>query len=288
MSTAVVPTGTGDTPLRRGWRDRRVQVGVGLLLTLAVLALVGPWMGANDPNAIDDVLARRLSPPFARDGRGTWHMLGTDAFGRDVMQRLWLAARVSLGVGVVGSLGAAAMGIVLGALAAWQRGWTERVILACGDALLAVPRLVLLLVTAALWGPGLGVVVVVLALTGWMSVMRLVRADVARVRLLDFVDGATALGVPDRRVLWRHVLPNALGSTVVAITLGVGNAILLESGLSFLGLGIQPPAASWGNMIAGGRDWLLVAPWIALAPGALLIVTVVACTLIGDALSTER
>jgi len=118
-----------------------------------------------------------------------------------------------------------------------------------------------------------------------MSVMRLVRAEVLRVRVLPFVEGASALGVPQVRLLWRHVLPNVLGSTVVAITLGVGNAILLESGLSFLGLGIQPPAASWGNMIAGGREWLLVAPWIALAPGVLLIVTVVACTLIGDALS---
>ena len=198
-----------------------------------------------------------------------------------------MASRVSLGVGVVGSLFAAAIGVLLGALAAWRRGLTERVILALGDALLAVPRLVLLLVTAALWGPGLGVVIAVLALTGWMSVMRLVRADVARVRVLPFVEGASALGVPARRVLWRHVLPNALGSTVVAITLGVGNAILLESGLSFLGLGIQPPAPSWGNMIASGREWLLVAPWIALAPGVLLIVTVVACTLIGDALTGD-
>jgi peptide/nickel transport system permease protein len=110
---------------------------------------------------------------------------------------------------------------------------------------------------------------------------------VLRVRVLAFVEGAAALGASPARLLWRHILPNALSSTIVAITLGVGNAILLESGLSFLGLGIQPPAASWGNMIAGGREWLLVAPWIALAPGALLITTVVACTLIGDALSSR-
>jgi ABC-type dipeptide/oligopeptide/nickel transport system permease subunit len=186
---------------------------------------------------------------------------------------------------VLGTLLAGAIGILLGAIAGWSRGFVERVILAVGDAMLAIPRLVLLLVTAALWGPGLNVVVTVLALTGWMSVMRLVRAEVLRVRVLPYVEGASALGVPQLRLLWRHVLPNVLGSTVVALTLGVGNAILLESGLSFLGLGIQPPAASWGNMIAGGREWLLVAPWIALAPGVLLIVTVVACTLIGDALS---
>lgn len=267
-------------------KDRRLRVGVYLLVALVAAAIVWPLVAQRDPNAINDVLLRRLSPPFSRDGAGTWHWLGTDAFGRDVTVRLWVAARLSLGVGVLGSLLAGFIGIVLGALAAWRRGVVERVILAIADAMLAVPRLVLLLVTAALWGPGLPVVVTVLALTGWMSVMRLVRADVARVRVLAFVEGASALGVPATRVLWRHVLPNALGSTTVAITLGVGNAILLESGLSFLGLGIQPPAPSWGNMIAGGRDWLLVAPWIALAPGVLLVVTVVACTLIGDALTS--
>ncbi|MEQ1694129.1 MAG: ABC transporter permease [Gemmatimonas sp.] len=265
-------------------RDRRLLVGIGMLVAMGVAALVWPWFGARDPNAITDVLARRLTPPLSRDALGQWHLLGTDAFGRDVMVRLWLAARISLGVGVVGSVLAGTIGVALGALAAWRRGLVERAILAVGDALLAVPRLVLLLVTAALWGPGLQVVVAVLALTGWMSVMRLVRAEVLRVRVLSFVEGASALGVPPARVLWRHVLPNSLGSAVVAITLGVGNAILLESGLSFLGLGIQPPAPSWGNMIAGGRDWLLVAPWIALAPGVMLIATVVACTLIGDAL----
>lgn len=231
------------------------------------------------------MLSRRLTPPFSRDGAGGWHLLGTDAFGRDVLLRLWLAARVSLGVGVLGSVLAGGIGIALGAVAAWRGGLSERLILSIGDMFLSVPRLILLLVTAALWGPGLQVVVAVLALTGWMSVMRLVRADVLRVRTLAFVEGASALGVSPTRLLWRHILPNALGSTLVAITLGVGNAILLESGLSFLGLGIQPPAASWGNMIAGGREWLLVAPWIALAPGAMLITTVVACTLIGDALS---
>ena len=269
-------------------RDHRWQAGVAILVALFLAAIVWPWFGGHDPNAITDVLARRLTPPFSRDGSGAWHLLGTDAFGRDIMMRLWLAARVSLGVGVVGTLLAAAIGILLGAVAGWSRGIAERIILAVGDAMLAIPRLVLLLVTAALWGPGLRVVVTVLALTGWMSVMRLVRAEVLRVRVLPFVEGASALGVPQVRLLWRHVMPNVLGSTVVAITLGVGNAILLESGLSFLGLGIQPPAASWGNMIAGGREWLLVAPWIALAPGVLLIVTVVACTLIGDALSAER
>ena len=214
-----------------------------------------------------------------------WHLLGTDAFGRDLLVRLWTGARVSLGVGVTGSALSGVLGVALGALAGWRGGLVDRAIVAVGDALLAIPRLVLLLVIASLWGPGLGVVITVLGLTGWMSVMRLVRADVQSVRELAYVEGAHALGVPSWRVLRRHVLPNAMGSALVAMTLGIGNAILLESGLSFLGLGIQPPASSWGNMIAGGREWLLVAPWIALVPGVALVITVVACTVLGDALA---
>ncbi len=266
---------------------RKSQWALGMLAVMTVAAIVVPTFAAEGARDIGDVLATRLVPPFSRDARGTWHWLGTDAFGRDLLVRLWVGARVSLGVGIVGSTLSGALGILLGAIAGWRGGWIDRVVVAVGDALLAIPRLVLLLVIASLWGPGLGVVVVVLGLTGWMSVMRLVRADVQGVRVLAFVEGAHALGVPSGRVLRRHVLPNALGSALVAITLGVGNAILLESGLSFLGLGIQPPASSWGNMIASGREWLLVAPWIALIPGLALIVTVVACTVLGDALGDQ-
>jgi peptide/nickel transport system permease protein len=155
--------------------------------------------------------------------------------------------------------------------------------MAAADFLLALPRLVLLLVGVALWQPGLATILVVLALTGWMGIARLVRAEVIAVRARPFVPAAEALGARPRRVLVRHVLPNAVGPALVATTLGVGNAILLESGLSFLGLGIQPPAPSWGNMIAGGRDLLVVAPWVALAPGIALVATVLAVSVLGDA-----
>jgi peptide/nickel transport system permease protein len=156
--------------------------------------------------------------------------------------------------------------------------------MALADALLAMPRLVLLLVCAALWRPGITTVVVVLIVTGWMGVARMVRAELLGVRQRPFIDAAVAIGASSRRVLWRHALPNSLGPAIVATTLGVGNAILLESGLSFLGLGIQPPRPSWGNMIAGGRDLIVSAPWVAIAPGLALIATVLACTLIGDSL----
>ena len=270
---------------RRALRDGALASGAALaLVAIALAALLVPLLSRHDPLQIGDVLATRLVPPFSRDVHGDFHLLGTDAFGRDLFVRMMLAGRISLAVGVAGSVLAGALGTAAGALAAWYGGVVDRIAMAVADTLLAVPRLILLLVCASLWRPGITTVVVVLVATGWMGVARLVRAEVLGVRARPFVDAATALGATRARVLWRHALPNALGPAIVAITLGVGNAVLLESGLSFLGLGIQPPAPSWGNMIAGGRELIVVAPWVALAPGIALIVTVLACTLLGDAL----
>jgi len=248
-----------------------------------MLAVVIVPMLARDPTRIDDVLARRLIPPLGRDAHGGWHLLGTDRFGRDLIVRMLLAGRLSLLVGIVGSVLSGALGTLAGAAAGWRGGTVDRLVMGIADVLLALPRLVLLLVGVALWEPGLATMLVVLVATGWMGVARLVRAEVIAVRARPFVPAAQALGASPARMLFRHVLPNAVGPAIVATTLGVGNAILLESGLSFLGLGIQPPAPSWGNMISGGRDLLVVAPWVALAPGVALVLTVLATTLIGDA-----
>jgi peptide/nickel transport system permease protein len=265
-------------------RDGTFLFAVGLLVLLALACLVVPLLARGDPLAIGDVLSLRLLPPFSRDAQGNLHLLGTDRFGRDLFVRMMLAGRISLAVGVAGSVIAAALGTLAGAIAAWRGGWTDRLLMALADALLSIPRLVLLLVCAALWRPGLATVVVVLVATGWMGVARMIRADILGVNSQPYVHAAVALGARPWRVLWRHALPNALGPAIVATTLGVGNAILLESGLSFLGLGIQPPRPSWGNMIAGGRDLIVTAPWVAIAPGIALILTVLAATLIGDAL----
>lgn len=261
---------------------RLARAGGAAIVILAILVLVVPLMAPVDPLAIGDVLTTRLMPPLSRDGSGHFHLLGTDSFGRDLFVRMMLAGRISLAVGVMGSLAGAGVGTLLGAIAAWRGGALQAGIMAVADALLAVPRLVLLLLCSALWAPGLTTVVVILVGTGWMGVARLVRGEVLGVRARPYVEAATALGVPSTRLLWRHVLPNALGPAVVAATLGVGNAILLESGLSFLGLGVQPPTPSWGNMIAGGRELIVVAPWVAIAPGLALVVTVLAATLLGD------
>ena len=262
--------------------DRSSGVAAGVLVALAAACVVVPLLARRDPIAIGDVLSQRLVPPFSRDASGDFHLMGTDRFGRDVFVRMMLAGRISLAVGVVGSIIAATLGTLVGAVAAWRGGWIDRALMGAADVLLSIPRLVLLLVCAALWQPGLVTVVAVLVATGWMGVARMIRAEVLGVQAQPYVQSAVALGVAPWRVLWRHALPNALGPAIVAMTLGVGNAILLESGLSFLGLGIQPPRPSWGNMIAGGRDLIVTAPWVAVAPGLALILTVLAATLIGD------
>lgn len=253
------------------------------IVALAVAAIVVPLVATADPLAIGDVIAQRLLPPLASDPAGGFHLLGTDRFGRDLFTRMMLAGRLSLTVGVAGSVLAATLGVIVGAIAGWSGGVVDRVAMAAADTMLAIPRLVLLLVCVALWQPGVTTVIVVLGATGWMSVARLIRAEVAAVRVRPYVEAAIALGVPAPRTLWKHVLPNAIGPAVVATTLGIGSAVMLETGLSFLGLGIQPPAPSWGNMIAGGRDLIVSAPWVTLAPGIAVVATVVSATILGDA-----
>jgi peptide/nickel transport system permease protein len=268
---------------RRPSLDAGWTLPVLALLVLVIGVLLVPALSARDPLRIDDVLARRLVPPLSHDARGDFHLLGTDRFGRDLFVRMMLAGRLSLLVGVLGAGLAGALGALLGAIAGWTGGVIDRLLMALADLLLALPRLVLLLVGVALWSPGLRTVLVVLVATGWMGIARLIRGEVLTVRARPFVPAAHALGASPSRLLFRHVLPNALGPAIVATTLGVGNAILLESGLSFLGLGIQPPAPSWGNMIAGGRDLLVIAPWVALVPGIALVLTVLATSFLGDA-----
>lgn len=260
------------------------MIALATVVVLGIAVIVVPALATQDPLRIEDVIARRLVPPFSSDQQGNWHLLGTDRFGRDLFVRMMLAGRLSMLVGVIGSLAAGALGTLLGALAGWFGGMVDRAITGAADVLLALPRLVLLLVGVALWQPGLQTILVVLVATGWMGIARLVRIEVISIRERPYVPASIALGARPMRVLFRHILPNAIGPALVATTLGVGNAILLESGLSFLGLGIQPPAPSWGNMIAGGRDLLVVAPWVSLAPGLALVVTVLATTVLGDKL----
>jgi peptide/nickel transport system permease protein len=265
-------------------RDRRGAFGTLILLVVLVCAALAPLVTSGDPGAQRDIVATRFLPPLTTDTHGGFHPLGTDRFGRDVWTRLVYGARISMGVGVLAVLVSLALGVAVGAVAGYWRGPVSVTLLGLTDFALALPRVVLLLLLAALWRPSTGLVVLVLGLTGWMSVARLVHGEVRALAARPFVEGAVAVGAQRLRVLARHILPNALTPVIVAAALGVGNAIMLEAGLSYLGLGVQPPTPSWGNMIASGRDTLVNAPWVATAPGLALVLVVVACTLVGDAL----
>lgn len=266
-------------------RDGRGAFGALALAVVVVCAVAAPLVTAGDPGrASGDLVATRFLAPLSTDGSGAFHALGTDRFGRDVWTRLVYGARISLGVGVLAVLVSIVLGLAVGAVAGYWRGPIALMLLGLTDFALALPRVVLLLLLAALWRPSTALVILVLGLTGWMSIARLVHGEVRALAARPFVEGAVAVGARRTRVLMRHILPNALTPVIVAAALGVGNAIMLEAGLSYLGLGVQPPTPSWGNMIASGRDTLVNAPWVAAAPGIALVVVVIACTLLGDAL----
>jgi peptide/nickel transport system permease protein len=265
-------------------RDRRGTFGALVLLIVLICAAAAPLVTSGDPNTQRDIVATRFLPPLSTDAHGDFHPIGTDRFGRDVWTRLVYGARISMGVGVLAVLVSLVVGVIVGAVAGYWRGPLSVTLLGLTDFALALPRVVLLLLLAALWRPSTALVILVLGLTGWMSIARLVHGEVRALAARPFVEGAIAVGARRLRVLARHILPNALTPVIVAAALGVGNAIMLEAGLSYLGLGVQPPTPSWGNMIASGRDTLVNAPWVATAPGVALVLIVVACTMLGDAL----
>ncbi|HEU4953677.1 MAG TPA: ABC transporter permease [Gemmatimonadales bacterium] len=263
--------------------DRRALVGTAILLAAVLVALLAPLV-AGDPGLRQDVVATRFLPPLSTDLHGAFHLLGTDRLGRDVWGRIAYGARVSLGVGLLAVAVSVMIGVAVGAAAGFWTGWPATVLLGFTDFALALPRVVLLLLLASLWQPSAWLVILVLGLTGWMTIARLVHGEVRALAGRPFVEGAVGLGASDLRVLLRHLLPNALTPVIVTAALGLGNAIMLEAGLSFLGLGVQPPTPSWGNLIASGRDTLVNAPWVATGPGVALVLVVLGATLVGDAL----
>jgi peptide/nickel transport system permease protein len=267
-------------------QDSRARFGVAVLALALGVAVFAPLV-AVDPSVQHDIVATRFLPPLSTDLHGTFHLLGTDRFGRDVWARLAFGTRVSLGVGISAMLLSIAIGTLVGAAAGYWRGGLGLALLGVTDFALALPRVVLLLLLASLWQPSAALVIAVLGLTGWMTIARLVHGEVRSLVERPFVESAVALGMKGPRVLLRHILPNALTPVIVAAALGVGNAIMLESGLSFLGLGVQPPTPSWGNLIASGRDTLVNAPWVATAPGVALVLVVLAATLLGDAVRDQ-
>jgi peptide/nickel transport system permease protein len=270
------------TSTARLLRDHRAMAGLGILGVLVFAGLFAPLLAPADPLAQADVLTTRFLPPLATGPDGVLHWLGTDGFGRDLLSRMLYGARISLFVGILSVAISITLGGAVGFAAGLVGGRVERLLMAVTDAVLAMPRLILLLALVTLWQSSILLIVLVLGFTGWMSVARLARAEVKGLLARPFVEAARAAGAGRWHVLTRHLMPNSLTPVIVAAALAVGNAIMLEAGLSFLGLGIPAPSPSWGNMIAEGRQALVNAPWIATFPGIAVVLAVIGCNLLGD------
>lgn len=260
----------------------KTRVGAGVLLAFALLALGAPWFAPNSPPESIDIVSTRFLAPGSVDDNGTFHLLGTDRLGRDVWSRLLYGGRVSLVVGALATTVSLLVGLAVGTGAALGRGLIGAMLLGVTDFALALPRVVLLLLLAALWQPSATLVVLTLGLTGWMPVARLVYAEAVAQLGRPYVTAGLALGSGRRHLIGRHIIPNIAGTVLAAATLGVGNAMTLEAGLSFLGLGVQPPTPSWGGLIASGRETIVNAPWVGLAPGIALVIVVLACSLVAE------
>lgn len=260
----------------RGGGSLVLWIGVGLVGLVLVVALVAPWLAPHDPTA--QALQRRLESPSRA------HWLGLDELGRDILSRLILGTRVSVGVGLAVVLLAGAFGTLVGAVAGYAGGRVDAALMRAADVFMAFPGILLAIALVAVLGPALRNVVVALVVIGWVGYARLVRGQLLQLRETEFVLAARAAGVRPAGVVIRHLLPNVLPTLVVQASLGMAGAILSEASLSFLGLGIQPPTPSWGAMVNAGRSHLLDAPHLALFPGTAIVLTVMGLNFLGDSL----
>jgi ABC-type dipeptide/oligopeptide/nickel transport system permease subunit len=269
--------------VRLAWRrltcDRRAIAAAAVLALLCLVTICAPLIAPYDPSRQLDIIGLKDQPP-------SWaHWFGTDPFGRDVLSRVLFGGRVSLGIAVLAAFAATTVGVAYGALAGAADGATDDIMMRLVDVCLALPRILVLLAVIALWGHvSVLTLVLLLGLTGWFTLSRMVRAEVRSIRQRAFVTAARALGASRREVTLRHVLPNLASTVITWATLDVGQVILLEAGLSFLGLGVQPPTPSWGNIMQDGADRLATLWWMSCFPGLMILITVGAVTLLGDRL----
>ena len=255
-------------------KNRLALFGGAVVLVLALLALAAPVIAPHDPNKPD--IKRILDAPSGR------HWLGTDQVGRDVLSRMLYGARVSLAVGFVSVGIATVIGIALGAAAGYHGGTVDAAVMRLVDLMLVFPRFFLLLAVLAFLKPSIWTIMAIIGLTGWMGVARLVRAEFLALKEREFVIWSQSIGAGALRIIWRHILPNAMAPVLVAMTLGVPAAILTESGLSFLGLGVRPPYATWGNILNDGKEVIELAWWLSVYPGVAILVTVLSYNLLGE------
>jgi peptide/nickel transport system permease protein len=259
-------------------RHRLAVIGALILLVLATAAIAAPLIAANDPYKVD-ISAYRKGPAVG-------HLLGTDSSGRDVLSRLIYAGRVSLSVGLVAVSIYTVIGVILGALSGFYGGWLDSSIMRLADIVLSFPALILIITVVSVLGPSIYNVMLVIGLLGWPPIARIVRGLFLSLREREFILASRTIGVSNGRVIFRHLLPNALAPVIVAATFGMANAILLEAGLSFLGLGVQPPTPSWGNMLKDAQSLTVLEsmPWLWIPPGTMIALTVLSINFIGDGL----
>src|SRR5271169_217129 len=248
--------------------------GLIIIAILASIALSAPLISPYQPTAID--VYNVLSPPTSA------HPFGTDELGRDVFTRMIWGSRISLKVGFIAVGIAIAIGTVIGAISGFYGGKVDALLMRFVDIMLAFPTFFLILAVISIVEPSISTIMIVIGLTGWMDVARLVRAEFLTLKEREFISAARALGIGDIRLIFRHIIPNALSPVFVAATFGIAGAILIESGLSFLGLGVQPPEPSWGNILTSGKDNITVAWWLSLFPGLAILITVLSYNLVGD------
>ena len=265
---------------RSAWRrftsNRVATVSALWLIALYLVALLAPLLAPYDPNAVD-ILYTHTRP--SRE-----HLLGTDESGRDVLSRLIIGSRASMTVGLIAMVISITIGSLIGSASGYLGRATDSILMRITDGMMAIPYFFLVLIVVAVFGSSFRNIVIVIGLTSWMVVARIVRSEVLRLRGLDFVVAARTLGASDTRILVRHIVPHTVPSIIVAATLGVANAILLESALSYLGLGIQPPQASWGNMLSNSQAYLWENPLLPIYPGVLILLAVLSFNFLGDAL----
>ncbi|MBN1665069.1 MAG: ABC transporter permease [Deltaproteobacteria bacterium] len=255
----------------------KMAVAGGLVVAaLFAVSLFAPYLAPCDPNEID--LKQVLAPPSAK------HLLGTDPLGRDVLSRMIWGARISMKVGFVATGIAILIGAILGGVAGYFGRWVDALIMRFVDIMLCFPTFFLILAVIAILEPSIWNIMIIIGLTGWMGITRLVRADFISLKEREFIRAARATGAGDLRIIIRHLYPNAMASILVAATLGVAGAILTESALSFLGIGVQPPTPSWGNILTAGKDNIDIAWWLSLYPGLAILITVLGYNLLGEAI----
>lgn len=259
-------------------RNRLALAGLAIIVLLYLVALLAPLIAPYDPIAQEDIARTSYLSPRAEN------LLGTDRFGRDVLSRIIYGARISLAIGFIATVISITIGTLFGALAGYFGGKVDSLIMRFTDMVLAFPRLVLLIMIVALFGPSLTMIILVLGLTQWPGTTRIVRGDVLSLREREFIHAAQALGMGRTRIIMRHLIPNVLAPVIVAATLGIGNTIVMEAGLAFLGLGVPAPTPTWGSMVSEGRDNLLGAWWVATFPGLVIVLVVLAFNLVGDGL----